>query len=113
MRLLEVTKIRLDAAEEKLKLKDDRLAAKDERIRNLEGTVALRDEQLKLALSANQDRQQVNTGDARMLAACERQLSNADAEINRLRNPGFLKSLFDPKTLFSAGVGYGIGRLQK
>lgn len=104
---------RLAVAEEKNRLLEDRLAAKDTQIKAFEGLVAVRDEQIVLLRSANQDRAAVNTGDARMLQACELQLSKADREINKLRYPSFLRSVFDFRTITGAAVGYGIGRLAK
>lgn len=100
----------MKAAEEREKLLNDRLAAKDEVIKAKDGLIAIRDEQLALAKSANQDRLAVNTGDAVMLRACEQQLSRSDAEIARLRNPGFFRSVFDGRTLTGAIVGFGVGR---
>lgn len=92
--------------EEQLKAKDDRIAAKDERITNLNERIAL--------MTANRtDQNTIVTGDARMLAACELQLSKADAEIHRLRYPGFFRSIFDPKVITGAALGFGVGRLTK
>lgn len=105
--------IRLKAAEERNSLLEDRLKAKDTIIEAKDGLIAVRDEQLKLALEANKDRAAVNTGDARMLASCESQLAKADAEIHRLRYPGFWRSVFDVKTVTGAAVGFGFGRLSK
>lgn len=104
---------RLAVAEEKNRLLEDRLAAKDTQIEAFKGLVAVRDEQITLLRSANQDRTAVNNGDARMLASCELQLSRADAEISRLRNPGFFRSVFDFRSLTGAFIGYGIGRVTK
>lgn len=113
LKLLEKTKIERDAAVERNKLLEDRIAAKDEIIRAKDGTLAVREEQLQLAKDALTSRTQVNTGDARMLSACEVQLAKADARIYALENPGFLKTLFKPQTLFSFGAGYGVGKLTK
>lgn len=110
---LEQAVARLALAEEKNRLLEDRLKAKDATILGLEGVVKVRDQQLELALSANKDRAVVNTGDARMLQACENQLAKADREISRLRNPGFFRSIFDPKVITGAALGFGVGRLTK
>lgn len=104
---------RLAVAEEKNRLLEARIQAKDATIQALEGTIKVRDQQIELVRSANQDRIQVNTGDARVLQACEKQLSKAEARIYALEHPGFLKSLFKPETLFSFGAGYGFGKLTK
>lgn len=113
LKLLEITKIQLEAEKEKSKLKDAQLAAKDTQIEAFKGLVAVRDEQIVLLRSANQDRATVNTGDARMLQSCELQLAKADAEIHRLRYPGFLRSLFDVRTISGAALGFAAGRLTK
>lgn len=113
LKLLEITKIQRDAAVEKNKLLEDRLAAKDEIIRAKDGTIAIRDEQLVLAKGAIADRTQVNNGDARMLSACELQLSKADARIHQLEHPGIFRTLFDVKTLTGFGIGYGVKSVMK
>lgn len=113
LKALEIANIRLKAANETIALLEDRLKAKDATIEAREAKIALRDEQLALALSANKDRAVVNTGDARMLQACENQLAKADREISRLRNPGFFRSIFDPKVITGAALGFGVGRLTK
>lgn len=110
LKALEIANIRLAAANETIKLLNDRLAAKDTVIQAKEGLIAVRDEQLALAKSANQDRAQVNVGDAVMLNECKNQLARADAEIFNLRNPGLLRELFAPKELLKIGLGFGIGR---
>lgn len=90
--------------EEQLKAKDDRIAAKDDRILNLQERITL----------MQQNRGDLNTvvsGDARMLASCENTLAAANAEIHRLRYPGFFRSLFDVKTITGAAGGYFIGKV--
>lgn len=104
---------RLKVAEETNGLLRERLAAKDAIIQAKDATISLREEQLELAKSANKDRAQVNTIDQFRVEACQTQLAKADAEIYRLKNPGFLRSLFDPKTFTSAAVGFGIGYVMK
>lgn len=104
---------RLAVAEEKNRLLEDRLAAKDAIITAKDGVIAVRDQQLELALSANKDRAGANAIDQFRIEACQQQLMKADAEIARLRNPGFLKSLFDVKSISGAVVGFGVGRLTK
>lgn len=113
LRALEVANIRLAAANETIKLLNDRLTAKDTIIEAKDGLISLRNEQLALAKDALKDRTQVNTGDAVLLQACNQQLSRADAEIARLRNPSFLKQVFDTRTLTGGLFGFGIGRLSK
>jgi hypothetical protein len=113
LKSLEIANIRLKAANETITLLQDRLKAKDATIEAREAEIALRKEQLENAKSANQDRAVVNTGDARLLQACEQQLARSDAEIARLRNPGFLRRFFNTDTFISFGAGYGIGQARK
>lgn len=90
--------------EEQLKAKDDRIAAKDDRILNLQ-------ERINLMQQNRGDLNTVVSGDARMLASCENTLAAANAEIHRLRYPGFFRSIFDVKTVTGAIVGYGAGKI--
>lgn len=113
LKALEIANIRLKAANEQIGLLNDRLLAKDEIIKAKEGTIAVREEQIALLRSANQDRAGANAIDQFRVEACQQQLSKADAEIARLRNPGFLKSLFDVKSISGAVVGFSVGRLTK
>lgn len=110
MKLLEVTKIQRDAAVEKNKLYEDRLAAKDAIIEAQKGIIDVRDQQLTLAKKADTNSQRIESIDQVRVEACRNQLAKADAEIHRLRNPGFFASLFDKRTLSGAIVGFGVGR---
>lgn len=110
---LEQTANRLAVAEEKNRLLEEQLKAKDAQIAAKDAKIELREEQLALSKSAGQDRAQVNTIDQFRVEACQTQLAKADAEIYRLKNPGFLRSLFDPKTFMSGAVGFGIGYSMK
>jgi hypothetical protein len=120
LKALEVLNIRLAAAKETIRLKDEQLKAKDAIIEAREAEISLRKEQLELAKSAGRDRATVNAGDARqmeadakILAACENQLAKAEARIFSLEHPGLLKRLFDPDGLVKFAIGYGAGRLSK
>lgn len=104
---------RLAVAEEKNRLFEARLEAKDATIAAKEGLIAVRDEQLKLALSANRDRGGANTIDQFRIEACQSQLSKADARIYTLEHPGFLATLFDKRSLTGAAIGFGAGRFTK
>lgn len=110
---LEQATNRLAVAEEKVRLLTEQLKAKDDRIAAKDELIAVKDERIKLMQANRNDATAINTGDARMLAACENQLSRADVEIARLRNPGLLRSIFDPRALSGAIVGFGFGRLVK
>lgn len=113
LKATEIALNRLKVAEETNKLLLERLAAKDAIIEAKDAKIALREEQLELAKSANKDRAGANVIDQFRVEACQTQLAKADAEIYRLKNPGFFRSLFDPKTVGSALVGFGIGRVTR
>lgn len=108
--MLEVTKLQLDAERQKTALMQDRLDAKDTTIKALQGVVDVRDQQLQLAKDALAARTAVNTGDARLLTEYQTQLAKADARIAKLEHPGFLRSVFDYRTMTGAITGYGVCR---
>lgn len=110
LKATEIALNRLKVAEETNKLLLERLAAKDAIIEAKDAKISLREEQLELAKSANKDRAGANVIDQFRVEACQTQLAKADAEIYRLKNPGFFRSLFDPKTIGSAVLGFTIGR---
>lgn len=110
LKALEIANIRLAAANETIRLLNDRLAAKDAVIEAKNGLIEIRDEQLALAKSANQDRAAVNVGDLGLLNECKNQLAKADAEIYNLRNPGLLRELFAPKEVLKIGGAFFLGR---
>lgn len=89
---------------EQLKVKDGRIADKDEVIKILK-------EQKAEALSATKDRRDAGNIDAERLADAKAIIAKQDAEINRLRNPGFLSQLFDRRTIYGAVGGYGLCKL--
>lgn len=113
LKALEIANIRLKAANETIALLNDRLAAKDEIITAKDGTIAVRNEQLELAKSAGKDRAGANTIDQFRAESCNAQLSKADAEIHRLRNPPFFKRLFSTDTVTGFAIGYGVKSIQK
>jgi len=113
LKALEIANIRLAAANETIKLLNDRLAEKDAVIEAKQGTIAVKDEMISLLKSANQDRATVNTGDARVLEMCNTQLAKAEARIFKLEHPGLLRSIFDARTLSGFGAGYGARSLQE
>lgn len=106
LKLLEITKIQRDGFEQKAKLLEDRLAVKDEIIAAKDGTLAVKDEQLELLRTANKERATVNTGDARMLEQANGIIAKQDAEISKLRNPGWIASFLDRRTFGGIGLGY-------
>jgi len=88
-------------------------AAAFERVRNAyyeHSVIVFRDQQLTLAKKADTNSQRIESIDQVRVEACQNQLAKADAEIGRLRNPGFFASLFDKRTLSGAIVGFGVGR---
>jgi hypothetical protein len=112
LKLLEIANIRLKASEEKVDLLQQRIADKDVTIGALTGEIGTKNDQIADLKAANKDRSGANSIDQFRVEACQAQLSKADAEINRLRNPGFWRTIFDPKTLTGAIAGYGVGRIQ-
>lgn len=113
MKALEIANIRLQAANGTIALLNDRLAAKDTIISAKDGLLDVKEQQLQLALSANKDRQGINTIDQFRVEACQQQLQVADRRIYTLEHPSFFKQLFSPQALSGALVGYGIGKLTK
>ena len=107
---MEIANIRLAAANEQIKLLNDRLGAKDTIIQAKDGLIAIRDEQLKLALEANKDRSGANAIDQFRIDACQQTLAKADARVYELEHPGVLKELFAPKQLVKIGAAFWIGR---
>lgn len=99
---------RLAVADETIKLLNERLAAKDAIIQAKDGTIAVRDEQLALVRSANTDRRAIDDSQRERLMDAKEQLAKADARIHQLEHPGFLRSLFDPRTAYGAIAGYGM-----
>jgi uncharacterized coiled-coil protein SlyX len=113
LKALEIVNLRLAAAHETIKLLNDRLTEKDAIADALRSNIAVKDEMISLLKSANQDRTTVNTGDARILEACNQQLTKAEARIWKLEHPGLLRSIFDPRSLTGFGAGYGARSVQE
>jgi hypothetical protein len=44
------------------------------------------------------------------LARADQMIARQDAEIHRLRNPGFFREMFSPDTLWKFGAGFAVGR---
>lgn len=110
LKLLEITKIQRDGFEQQVKLRDDRLAAKDDRLAVKDEIIAQLRQQLSDAQANRKDQTTINAGDVHILQACEKQLTEANIEIQRLRNPSFLSRLFKPDVLIAAGSGFFLGR---
>lgn len=106
LKALEIVNIKLSAANETITLLNERLREKDAIIQVQNDKDAVKDEMIVLLKSANKDRSTVNTGDARMLEAANGIIAKQDAEISKLRNPGWFDTLFDRRTLGGVGVGY-------
>jgi hypothetical protein len=107
LKLLEKTKLQLDFQIQTNAVLNDRLAAKDDVIKAKDGLIAVRDEQLSEAHKALAARTAINTGDSKMETLYQTQLDKANAEIEKLRHPGFLKQLFSANTIGGAAIGYG------
>lgn len=110
LKLLEITKIQRDGFEQQVKLRDDRLAAKDDRLAAKDEIITQLRQQLEDAKANRKDQTAINTGDTRILQACEKRLTEANAEIQRLRHPSFLSRIFKPDTLVAGGFGFFLGR---
>lgn len=110
LKLLELTKIQRDGFEQQVKLRDERIAVKDQHLALKDDTITQLREQLADAKANRKDQTAINTGDVRILEACEKQLTAANSEIQRLRNPSFLSRLFKPDVLIAAGGGFFLGR---
>lgn len=85
--------------DEQLKTKDERLAVKDERIKVLE-------EQKANSNQASSFRQEARQIDLERIADRDKIITKQDAEIARLRNPGFFGTLFNPQFLKGGIAGY-------
>lgn len=111
LKALEITNIRLDAANKTIELLNQRIADKDALIEAQRGLIATREDQLAKATKIDTNSQQIQTIDQVRVEACQSQLAKADAEIHRLRYPGLLSSIFDKRTAYGAIAGFTIGRL--
>lgn len=113
LKLLEIANIRLAAANETIGLLNDRLAVKDEVIRAKDGVIVVREEQLALAKAALENRTDARAVDLVRIEACQTQLTKADQEINRLRNPSFFRRVFSSESLFGFGLGFATSSISK
>lgn len=105
--------IRAIAAESKVELFEGRIRDKDQVIEAWKGRADIAEKQLTLSLQNRTDAGRIMTIDQARVEMCQTQLSKADAEIHRLRNPPFFKRLFSTETLSGAMIGYGVGSMQK
>lgn len=105
--------VRAIAAESKVELYEGRLKDKDQVIEAWKGRADVAEKQLAKSQENRVDAGKIFTIDQFRVEACQQQLLRADAEIARLRSPGFFRSIFDTKTLTGAMVGFGLGRATK
>jgi hypothetical protein len=108
---LEQAADRLSLAEAMNELLREKLIAKDDRISAKETEIELLKQQKSELLSATNDRRAAGNLDAERLADAKAIIAKQDAEIARLRNPGFFASLFDKRTIYGFVGGYGGCRL--
>lgn len=94
------------AAESKEELYKGRLKDKDQIIEAWKGRAEQSEKQLALSLENRADAGKIFTGDARLLEQANMVIAKQDAEIAKLRNPGWLDTFFDRRTLVGAGIGY-------
>lgn len=114
---LQIALIQLGASEAREELLKQRIAEKDITIKAVEDGRAQRDiiiEQMKAnradADANRADSNRIDTGDQRMLVACNEQLSKAEGRIRFLEHPPILARIFNPDVLLAGGLGFGLGR---
>lgn len=105
-------------AEAKVGLYEEKLKAKDDRIEYLTLQIETLKQQKSDLQSANKDRQDASKDrkdagniDAERLSDAKALIAKQDAEIARLRAPGFFASLFDKRTIYGAVAGFGVCKL--
>lgn len=98
-------------AEAKVELYEEKLKAKDERIEALQMQIAVLKEQKGDLQGANQERREARTIDLERIADRDILIAKQDAEIQRLRHPGFFASLFDKRTIYGGIAGFGACKL--
>lgn len=108
LKALQQMTIRAIAAEAKNELYEGRLADKEQVIEAWKGRAGIAEKQLAKSQENRSDAEKIFTGDARMLEAANGIIAKQDAEISKLRNPGFLSSLFDKRTAYGGIVGFGL-----
>lgn len=99
---------KLKLLEEKLGVKDDRLAVANDTIKDLKEQRDWWKTAAQESKSASADRKDAGTLYEQRLQDHKEMLAKANAEIERLRHPGLLASVFDTRTLSGAVVGYGV-----
>jgi len=95
-------------AEKKVELYEEKLLAKDDRINLLNLQIETLKQQKADALEAGRNRRDAGNIDAERLADAKGIIAKQDAEIAKLRNPGFLRSIFDMRTAYGGIFGYGV-----
>jgi hypothetical protein len=113
LKALQQMTIRAIAAESKNELFEGRLKDKDQVIDAWKGRAEIAEEQLKKSLENRADAGRVFTVDQARVEACQQQLQKADTRIHALEHPGFLRSVFDPRTLSGFMGGYGVRAVQE
>lgn len=98
-------------AEKKVELYEEKLLAKDDRINFLNLQIETLKQQKADALAANKDRRDAGNIDAERLSDAKVIIGKQDAEIARLRNPGFFASLIDKRTIYGGIAGFGLCKL--
>lgn len=95
-------------AEKKVELYEEKLLAKDDRINLLNLQIETLKQQKADALEATKNRRDAGNIDAERLADAKGIIAKQDAEIAKLRNPGWLDSIFDRRTLGGGLAGYAV-----
>jgi hypothetical protein len=108
---LEIALIKLDAAEKREVLVNQRLAEKDIVIKAREDTISAKNEVIDLLKANRVDTNKIDTGDTRVLVRCDQQVAKAEERIKFLEHPPLLARLFNPDVIIAGVVGYGIGKV--
>jgi len=102
--------IRAIAAEAKVEQYEFRVQALNQVIEAWKGRSETVEKQLTLALENRKDAGQVFTVDDQRVAACQQQLTKAEARVYTLEHPGVLRELFEPKQLIKMGAAFYLGQ---
>lgn len=111
MKALNEMTIRAIAAESKVELFEARIKDKEQTIGAQLKTIGVLETQLTKSQENRADAGKIFTGDARMLEQANGIIAKQDAEIAKLRNPGFFASIFDKRTAYGLIGGYGACKL--
>lgn len=110
-RQLEIVSNRLLTAEELNRLKDEQIKTLNERLAVKDERIAILTSQKGDIQGANSDRQAARTIDLERIADRDTIIAKQQAEIDRLRHPGLLASIFDTRSAYGFGAGFAACKL--